>query len=254
MDFDILIIGSGPGGYVAAIRASQLGLKVGVVEKENIGGVCLNWGCIPTKSLLKSAQAYEYAVHAESYGVSITGPVTPDLGKMVKRSRDVAEGMSKGVQFLFKKNNITVIEGFGKLKSANEVEVIASNGEQKLLSAQHIVLATGARSKELPNLKQDGKKIIGYRQALTLEKQPESMIVVGSGAIGSEFANFYHSIGTKVTLVEFLPTLVPNEDEEVSKALERSFKKAKMKILTNSSVEHVDTSGDLCKVTIKTPK
>lgn len=254
MDFDILIIGSGPGGYVAAIRASQLGLKVGVVEKENIGGVCLNWGCIPTKSLLKSAQAYEYAVHAESYGVSITGQVTPDLGKMVKRSRDVAEGMSKGVQFLFKKNNITVIEGFGKLKSANEVEVTASNGEQKLLSAQHIVLATGARSKELPNLKQDGKKIIGYRQALTLEKQPESMIVVGSGAIGSEFANFYHSIGTKVTLVEFLPTLVPNEDEEVSKALERSFKKAKMKILTNSSVEHVDTSSDLCKVTIKTPK
>jgi dihydrolipoamide dehydrogenase len=254
MDFDILIIGSGPGGYVAAIRASQLGLKVGVVEKENIGGVCLNWGCIPTKSLLKSAQAYEYAVHAESYGVSITGQVTPDLGKMVKRSRDVAEGMSKGVQFLFKKNNITVIEGFGKLKSANEVEVTASNGEQKLLSAQHIVLATGARSKELPNLKQDGKKIIGYRQALTLEKQPESMIVVGSGAIGSEFANFYHSIGTKVTLVEFLPNLVPNEDEEVSKALERSFKKAKMKILTNSSVEHVDTSGDLCKVTIKTPK
>jgi dihydrolipoamide dehydrogenase len=254
MDFDLIVIGSGPGGYVAAIRASQLGMKVGVVEKENIGGVCLNWGCIPTKSLLKSAQAYEYALHAESYGVTISGEVKPNFEKMVLRSRDVADGMSKGVQYLFKKNKIEIINGLGKLKSASEVEVTNIEGEKKIISAKHIILATGARSKELPNLKQDGKKIIGYRQAMTLSQQPKSMVVVGSGAIGSEFANFYHSIGTEVTLVEFLPNLVPNEDEEVSKALERSFKKAKMKILLGSSVEKVDTSGKLCKVTIKTPK
>jgi dihydrolipoamide dehydrogenase len=254
MDFDLLVIGSGPGGYVAAIRASQLGMKVGVVEKENIGGVCLNWGCIPTKSLLKSAQAYEYALHAESYGVTISGEVKPNFEKMVSRSREVAEGMSKGVQFLFKKNKIEIINGFGKLKTASEVEITTASGEKKTVTAKNIVLATGARSKELPNLKQDGEKIIGYRQAMTLKKQPKSMVVVGSGAIGSEFANFYHSIGTEVTLVEFLPNLVPNEDEEVSKALERVFKKAKMKILLNSSVEKVDTTGELCKVIIKTPK
>jgi dihydrolipoamide dehydrogenase len=254
MDFDLIVIGSGPGGYVAAIRASQLGMKVGVVEKENIGGVCLNWGCIPTKSLLKSAQAFEYAKHAESYGVSISGEVKPDFGKMVKRSREVAEGMSKGVQFLFKKNKIEIVNGYGKLKKAGEVEVENSDGKKKTIKAKHIILATGARSKELPNLKQDGKKIIGYRQAMTLEKQPKSMVVVGSGAIGSEFANFYNSIGTDVTLVEFLPNVVPNEDEEVSKALARSFKKSKMKVLLKSSVEKVDTSGKLCKVTIKTPK
>jgi dihydrolipoamide dehydrogenase len=254
MNFDLIVIGSGPGGYVAAIRASQLGMKVGVVEKENIGGVCLNWGCIPTKSLLKSAQAYEYALHAESYGVSISGDVKPDFPKMVQRSRDVAEGMSKGVQFLFKKNKIEIVNGFGKLKSAGEVEVTDADGKVKTISAKHIILATGARSKELPNLKQDGKKIIGYRQAMTLEKQPKSMVVVGSGAIGSEFANFYNTIGTDVTLVEFLPNVVPNEDEEVSQTLARSFKKAKMKVMLKSSVEKVDTSGELCKVTIKTPK
>lgn len=254
MDFDLIVIGSGPGGYVAAIRASQLGMKVGVVEKENIGGVCLNWGCIPTKSLLKSAQAYEYAIHAESYGVSITGEIKPDFEKMVKRSRDVAEGMSKGVQFLFKKNKIEIVNGFGKLKSASEVEVSSPDGKSKTITAKHIILATGARSKELPNLKQDGEKIIGYRQAMNLPKQPKSMVVVGSGAIGSEFANFYNTIGTDVTLVEFLPNVVPNEDEEVSQTLARAFKKAKMKVLLKSSVEKVDTSGKLCKVTIKTPK
>ncbi|MCF8361967.1 MAG: dihydrolipoyl dehydrogenase [Prolixibacteraceae bacterium] len=254
MDFDLIVIGSGPGGYVAAIRASQLGMKVGVVEKENVGGVCLNWGCIPTKSLLKSAQAFEYAKHAESYGVSISGEVKPDFEKMVKRSRDVAEGMSKGVQFLFKKNKIEIVNGYGKLKKTGEVEVEGSDGKKKTIKAKHIILATGARSKELPNLKQDGKKIIGYRQAMTLKKQPKSMVVVGSGAIGSEFANFYNSIGTDVTLVEFLPNVVPNEDEEVSKALARSFKKSKMKVMLKSSVEKVDTSGKLCKVTIKTPK
>ena len=254
MDFDLIVIGSGPGGYVAAIRASQLGMKVGVVEKESIGGVCLNWGCIPTKSLLKSAQAYEYVIHADSYGVSVSGEVKPDFGKMVQRSREVAGGMSKGVQFLFKKNKIEVVAGFGKIKSASKVEVTGSDGSKKVITAKNIILATGARSKELPNLKQDGQKIIGYREAMTLPKQPKSMVVVGSGAIGSEFANFYNSIGTDVTLVEFLPNVVPNEDEEVSKALERSFKKAKMKILLSSSVEKVDTSGELCKVTIKTPK
>lgn len=254
MDFDLIVIGSGPGGYVAAIRASQLGMKVGVVEKENIGGVCLNWGCIPTKSLLKSAQAYEYAIHAESYGVSITGEIKPDYEKMVKRSRDVAEGMSKGVQFLFKKNKIEIVNGFGILKSASEVEVIGTDGKTKNITAKHIILATGARSKELPNLKQDGEKIIGYRQAMNLPKQPKSMVVVGSGAIGSEFANFYNTIGTDVTLVEFLPNVVPNEDEEVSQTLARAFKKAKMKVLLKSSVEKVDTSGKMCKVSIKTPK
>lgn len=254
MDFDLIVIGSGPGGYVAAIRASQLGMKVGVVEKENVGGVCLNWGCIPTKSLLKSAQAYEYALHADSYGVSISGEVKPDFDKMVKRSREVAEGMSKGVQFLFKKNKIEIINGFGKLKKAGEVEVEDAKGNKKTVKTKHIILATGARSKELPNLKQDGEKIIGYRQAMTLKKQPKSMVVVGSGAIGSEFANFYNTIGTEVTLVEFLPNVVPNEDADVSQALARSFKKAKMKVLLKSSVEKVDTSGKLCKVTIKTPK
>lgn len=254
MDFDLIIIGSGPGGYVAAIRASQLGMKVGVVEKESIGGVCLNWGCIPTKSLLKSAQVLEYAQHAESYGVSISGEVVPDLEKMVERSREVAASMSKGVLFLFKKNKIEVINGFGKLKSASEVEVTDAEGNKTTISAQNIILATGARSKELPNLKQDGQKIIGYREAMTMKTQPKSMVIVGSGAIGSEFAYFYNSIGTQVTLVEFMPEVVPNEDEEVSKTLARSFKKAKMKIMLNSSVENVDTSGELCQVTIKTPK
>lgn len=254
MDFDVIIIGSGPGGYVAAIRASQLGLKVGVIEKENLGGICLNWGCIPTKALLKSAQAYEYALFAAEYGVSVSGEVKPDFGAMVKRSRGVADGMSKGIQFLFKKNKIETINGFGKLAGKNAVEVTDTGGKKKTVTAKHIILATGARSRELPNLKQDGEKIIGYRQALSLDKQPKSMVVVGSGAIGSEFACFYHSIGTEITLVEFMPNVVPIEDEEVSKQLERSFKKMKMKVLTSSTVEKVDSSGDLCKVTIKTKK
>ena len=254
MNYDVLIIGSGPGGYVAAIRAAQLGLKVGVIEKENLGGICLNWGCIPTKSLLKSAEAYQYAQHAAEYGVSITGEIKPDFSAMITRSRGVAEGMSKGIQFLFKKNKIEAINGFGKLTGKGLVEVTSEDGEKTSYSAKHIILATGARSKELPNLKQDGKKIIGYRQAMTLPKQPQSMVVVGSGAIGSEFAYFYQSIGTQVTLVEFLPNVVPNEDEEVSKTLERSFKKMKMKVMVASSVESVDTSGDVCQVTVKTKK
>jgi len=254
MDYDVLVIGSGPGGYVAAIRASQLGMKAAVVEKENVGGICLNWGCIPTKSLLKSVQAYEYAKHAADYGVTIGGEVKADFPAMVKRSRDVAGGMSKGVQFLFKKNKIETISGFGKLAGKNTVEVTDDSGKKKTYKAKHIIIATGARSRELPNLKIDGEKIIGYRKAMSLDKQPKSMVVVGSGAIGSEFAYFYQSIGTDVTLVEFMPTLVPNEDEEVAKQLERSFKKMKMKVMTSSTVEKVDTSGKKCKVTIKTKK
>jgi dihydrolipoamide dehydrogenase len=254
MDYDLIVIGSGPGGYVAAIRASQLKMKVGVVEKAELGGVCLNWGCIPTKSLLKSAQVFDYFTHAEDYGIIVKGDVQPDFNAIISRSRNVAEGMSKGIQFLFRKNNIEHLKGFGRLAGDSSVEVEDENGNKKKYTAKHIIVATGARSKELPNLKQDGKKIIGYREAMTLSKQPSSMVVVGSGAIGSEFASFYRSIGTEVTIVEFMPRLVPNEDEEVSKQLERSFKKLKMKIMTSSSVESVDASGEKCIVNVKTPK
>jgi dihydrolipoamide dehydrogenase len=254
MNYDVIIIGSGPGGYVAAIRASQLGKKTAVVEKAELGGVCLNWGCIPTKALLKSAQVFNYLNHAADYGISISGEIKPDFGAMIKRSRDVADGMSKGIQFLFKKNKIDTIPGFGKILPGKKVEVTDAAGKKSIYEAEHIIIATGARSKELPNLKQDGKKVIGYREAMTLSKQPKSMVVVGSGAIGSEFAHFYNSIGTEVTLVEFLPTLVPLEDEDVAKQLERSFKKAKMKVMTASSVESVDTKGKLCKVKVKTKK
>lgn len=254
MNYDIIVIGSGPGGYVAAIRASQLGKKVAVIEKAELGGICLNWGCIPTKALLKSAQVFNYLSHAADYGISVKGEVAPDFEGMVTRSRNVAEGMSKGIQFLFKKNKVESIQGFGKLKTGKTVEVTDADGNKKDYTADHIILATGAHSKELPNLKQDGKKIIGYREAMTLKKQPKSMVVVGSGAIGSEFAYFYNSIGTEVTLVEFLPNIVPLEDEDVSKQLGRSFKKAKMKVMVGSSVESVDTKGKLCKVRIKTKK
>ncbi len=246
--FDVIVLGSGPGGYVAAIRASQLGLKTAIVEKENLGGVCLNWGCIPTKALLKSAQVFDYLKHADSYGLTVE-EFDKDFGKVVERSRGVADGMSKGVQFLMKKNKIEVINGFGKLKPGKKVDV-----DGKEYSADHIIIATGARSRELPNLKQDGKKVIGYREAMTLKTQPKSMIVVGSGAIGVEFAHFYNSMGTEVTIVEFLPNLVPLEDEDVSKQFERSFKKAGIKVMTNSSVEKLDTSGKLVKATVKTSK
>ncbi len=254
MDYDLIIIGSGPGGYVAAIRASQLKMKVAVVERAELGGICLNWGCIPTKSLLKSAQVFDYLTHASDYGITISGVAKPDFNAIISRSRSVADSMSKGIQFLFKKNNIVHIKGYARLAGKDLVEVEAPDGNKKSYSAKSIILATGARSKELANLKQDGKKIIGYREAMTLEKQPGSMVVVGSGAIGSEFANFYQSIGTSVVLVEFLPRIVPNEDEEVSKQLERSFKKMKMKIMTDSSVESADTSKEKCIVNVKTPK
>lgn len=254
MNYDILVIGSGPGGYVAAIRASQLKMKVAVIEKAEIGGICLNWGCIPTKSLLKSSQVLDYMNHASEYGIKIEGEIKPDFQAIVARSRNVADGMSKGVQFLFRKNNIDLIKGTAFLKGGDNVEVIDSEGIKKSYSSRNIIVATGARSKELPNLRQDGKRVIGYREAMTLEKQPSSMVVVGSGAIGSEFACFYQSLGTQVTLVEFLPRIVPNEDEEVSKQLERAFKKNKMRVLTDSTVESADINGEKCMVRIKTPK
>jgi dihydrolipoamide dehydrogenase len=253
MAYDVIVIGSGPGGYVAAIRASQLGLKTAVVEKENLGGVCLNWGCIPTKALIKSAQVFEYIQHASDYGITV-GNSKVDFTAMIKRSRDVAVGMSKGVTFLLKKNKIDVLEGHGKLVPGKKVEVKGSDGKISIHEAKHIILATGARSRELPNVKQDGKKIIGYREAMTLENQPKSMVVIGSGAIGSEFSYVYNAIGTKVTLIEYLPNIVPVEDEEVSKQLERSFKKAGINVMTESSVESVDTSGAGCKVKVKTKK
>lgn len=250
--YDLLVIGSGPGGYVAAIRASQLGMKVGVIEKAELGGVCLNWGCIPTKALLKSANVFEYIRHATDYGIEVKD-YKADLTGMVKRSRDVADSNSKGVQFLFRKNKIDHIAGFGKVKKGGKVEVTDDKGKKSELEAKHVILATGGRSRELPNLKIDGKKILGYREAMILEKQPKKMVVVGSGAIGVEFAYFYQALGTEVTLVEFLPRIVPVEDEEVSKALDKAFKKQGMKIYVSSEVTAVDTKGKNCVATVKTP-
>jgi dihydrolipoyl dehydrogenase len=251
--YDLIVIGSGPGGYVAAIRASQLGMKVGIVEKAEIGGICLNWGCIPTKALLKSAQVFEYISHASDYGINIKD-ASVDFGGMIQRSRDVASGMSKGVEFLLKKNKIEKLLGFGKLKPGKKVEVTAEDGTKTDYSADHIILATGGRSRELPSLPIDGKKIIGYREALVMDKQPESMVIVGSGAIGVEFAYFYNSIGTDVTIVEFMDRIVPVEDIEVSKQLARTYKKNKMKIMLESEVTSVDTKGKKCKVHVKTKK
>ncbi|MDT0293840.1 dihydrolipoyl dehydrogenase [Mesonia ostreae] len=251
--YDIIVLGSGPGGYVAAIRASQLGFKTAVIEKESLGGVCLNWGCIPTKALLKSAEVFNYLKHAEDYGLSVK-EADKDFDAVVDRSRNVAEGMSKGVQFLMKKNKIDIINGFGKLKSGKKVEVKDKDDKMKEYQADHIIVATGARSKELPNLPQDGEKVIGYRKAMSLKKQPKSMIVVGSGAIGVEFAHFYNAMGTEVTIVEYLPNLVPLEDADVSKEFQKSFKKAGIKVMTNASVESVDTSGKTVKAKVKTKK
>jgi len=253
MKYDIIVLGSGPGGYVTAIRASQLGFKVAVIEKENLGGICLNWGCIPTKALLKSAQVFDYLKHASDYGLTVK-EFDKDFNAVVKRSRDVAEGMSKGVQFLMKKNKIDVIDGFGKVKPGKKVDVTAADGKVTEYSADHIIIATGARSRELPNLPQDGKKVIGYRQAMTLAEQPKKMIVVGSGAIGVEFAHFYNAMGTEVTIVEFMPNIVPVEDEDISKQFERSLKKAGINVMTNSSVERIDTSGNGVKAFVKTAK
>lgn len=252
MSYDVIVIGSGPGGYVTAIRAAQLGLKTAVIERESLGGICLNWGCIPTKALLKSAQVFEYLNHAEEYGISVKD-AKADFSKIVKRSRDVADGMSKGVQFLLKKNKLDVISGSGKITAKGKVEV-DDKGKKQIVEGKHIIVATGARSANLPFMPQDGKKIIGYREAMSLPKQPKSMVIVGSGAIGSEFAYFYNALGTQVTLIELLPNIVPVEDEEVSKQLERSFKKQGINIMTGAQVESVDTKGDGCKVKVKTKK
>ncbi len=253
MDFDVIVLGSGPGGYVAAIRAAQLGQKTAIIEKENLGGVCLNWGCIPTKALIKSAQVFEYMNHAEDYGLSVKD-ASHDFSKVVGRSRDVADGMSKGIQFLMKKNKIEVIEGTGVVKPGKKIEVTDAKGGKKTVSGKNIIIATGGRSRELPSLPQDGKKIIGYREAMTLKDQPKSMVIVGSGAIGVEFAYVYNAMGTKVTIVEYMPRIVPVEDAEVSKELERTFKKAGMDIKTGAEVTKVDTSGKGCVVTYKDKK
>jgi len=251
MNYDIIVIGSGPGGYVTAIRASQLGLKTAIIERESLGGICLNWGCIPTKALLKSAQVFEYLNHAKDYGISADN-IKADFNAVIKRSRDVADGMSKGIQFLMKKNKIDVIMGTATVKAGKKVEVKAADGNISTVESKHIIIATGAKSRQLPNLPQDGKKIVGYRDAMTLPKLPKTMVVVGSGAIGVEFAYFYATMGTKVTIVEFLPNIVPVEDEEVSKQLEKSLKKIGIDIMTEASVESVDTKGEISKVTVKT--
>jgi dihydrolipoamide dehydrogenase len=253
MNFDVIVIGSGPGGYVAAIRASQLKMKVAVIEKAELGGVCLNWGCIPTKALLKSAQVFEYIKHADSYGIKVS-EAHANFSEVIKRSRDVAGGMSKGVQFLMKKNNITILNGFGKLAAKGKVEVTDAEGKKELHEAKHIILATGARSRELPALKIDRKKIVGYYDAMILPEQPKSMVIVGSGAIGCEFAYFYHTMGTKVTIVEYMPNILPVEDEEVSKMLSKIYKKSGIEIMTESEVTGVDTTGEGCKVHVKTKK
>lgn len=249
--YDIIIIGSGPGGYVAAIRASQLGFKVAIVERSELGGICLNWGCIPTKALLKSAQVFEYIQHAKDYGIDVKD-ANVDFSAVVKRSREVAGGMSKGVQFLMRKNKIDVIAGTGKLLAGKKVEVTDANGTKTVYDAQHIILATGGRARQLPGLPIDGKKVISYREAMVLDSQPKSLIVVGSGAIGVEFSYFYNSIGTKVTIIEFQDRIVPVEDVDVSKQLEKNFKKAGIEVMTSSSVESVDTSGVGVKVNVKT--
>ena len=252
MNYDVIVLGSGPGGYVSAIRASQLGLKVAVIEKESLGGICLNWGCIPTKALLKSAQVFEYINHAEDYGITVK-EANADFPAIIKRSRDVADGMSKGIAYLTKKNKVEVIYGFGKLKKGGVVSV-TNDGQTKEYSAKHIIIATGARSRALPNLPQDGENIIGYREAMTLKEMPKSMVVVGSGAIGVEFAYFYNTMGVDVTLVEYQKNIVPVEDEDISKQLQRSFKKSGIKVMTNSSVEKVNVLKSGCEVVIKTKK
>ncbi len=251
MAYDLIVLGSGPGGYVAAIRASQLGLKTAIIEKESLGGICLNWGCIPTKALLKSAQVYEYIKHAKDFGIEASGQ--HNFEAVIKRSRGVADKMSKGVQFLMRKNKIDVVMGTGTLKAKGQIEVVGADGKTQLVEGKNVIIATGGRSRELPNLKQDGKKVIGYREAMSLPAQPKSMIVVGSGAIGVEFGYFYNSMGTKVTIVEFLPRVVPVEDEDISKELEKNLKKSGLEIMTSSEVLSLDTSGNGVKAKVKTP-
>jgi len=252
MAYDVVVIGSGPGGYVAAIRASQLGFKTAIIEKESLGGICLNWGCIPTKALLKSAQVFEDIKHAKDYGIEASG--SANFEAVIKRSRGVADKMSKGVQFLMKKNKIDVVMGYGKLVAKGKIEVTGADNSKQTVEAKHIIVATGGRSRELPSMKLDGKKVIGYREAMNLPSQPKSMIVVGSGAIGVEFGYFYNALGTRVTIVEFLPAIVPVEDEDISKELAKNFKKTGIDIMTNSEVTSVDTSGNGVKAKVKTPE
>lgn len=250
MSYNLIVIGSGPGGYVAAIRASQLGMKVAIIEKESLGGICLNWGCIPTKALLKSAQVFDYVNHSQDYGINIKN-ASVDFSSIIKRSRGVADDMSKGVNFLMKKNKIDILNGFGKIISKNQVEITNDNNESQVIESENIIIATGGRSRELPNVKIDGKKVIEYRKAMSLDKQPKKLVVIGSGAIGSEFAYFYNSIGTDVTLIEYLPNILPLEDIDVSKQLKKTFIKSGIKIMTNTEVTGVDTSGKGCKVSFK---
>ena len=254
MNFDIIVVGSGPGGYVAAIRAAQLGKKVAIIERSEVGGICLNWGCIPTKALLKSSHVYKEILHASTYGIDLEGSVKPNFTKIIERSRGVSATMSKGVQFLLKKNGVEVIEGFATLLGTCRLSVSKEGEENRIFEAEHIILATGARAKEFPNLKADGDKVITYRAAMSLSEQPESMVVVGSGAIGVELASFYHELGTKVTIVEFLPNLVPTEDIEIAKYLERSLRKAKLAFMTSTSVTNIDATGDKCVVTVTNAK
>ncbi|HUP13294.1 MAG TPA: FAD-dependent oxidoreductase, partial [Niastella sp.] len=250
MAYDVVVIGSGPGGYVAAIRAAQLGFKTGIIEKESLGGICLNWGCIPTKALLKSAQVFEYIKHAQDFGIEASGK--QNFPNVIKRSRGVADKMSKGVQFLMRKNKIDVMMGFGKIVAQGKIEVTAADNNKQTIEAKHIIIATGGRTRQLPSMPIDGKKIIGYREAMVLPEQPKSMIIVGSGAIGVEFGYFYNSMGTKVTIVEFMPRIVPVEDEEISKELEKNFKKQGIDIMTSSEVTSVDSSGNGVKAKVKT--
>ena len=247
--YDLIVLGSGPGGYVTAIRASQLGLKTAIIEKESLGGVCLNWGCIPTKALLKSAQVFEYLKHAESYGLKVKD-FDKDFDSVVKRSRDVAGGMSKGVNFLMKKNKIDVLNGFGKIQS-NKTVLIENEGNVDSVEADNIVIATGGRSRVIDSIPQDGKKIIGYREAMTLQKQPKKLIIVGSGAIGIEFAYFYNSMGTEVKIIEYMDRILPVEDKDISNQLSKTFKKSGIQILTNSEVISSDTKGKGVKVSVK---
>ena len=250
MNYDVIVVGSGPGGYVAAIRASQLGLKTAIVERESLGGICLNWGCIPTKALLKSAQVFDYINHAADYGIKTTEP-TADFDAIVKRSRGVADKMSKGVTFLLKKNKIDVLMGNGKLVAGKKVAVTDAKGATKQYAAKNIIIATGARARQLPNIQIDGKKVMGYREAMTLPAQPEKMVVIGSGAIGSEFAYFYNTLGTEVTIVENMDDIFPREDKDVSKEMKKIFKKSGMKLMTSAAVQSVDTKGTGCKVSVK---
>ena len=235
MEVDLCVIGSGPGGYVAAIRAAQLGLKTVCVEKESLGGVCLNWGCIPTKALLRSAEVYELCKRSSEFGI-MTENVAFDFGSIIKRSRDITKQISKGVAYLFRKNKVTHVQGTAKLKGAGIVEVTSDKGVEKI-TAKHVILATGARARSLPNVDFDGEHILSYREAMTLKERPKSLIVLGAGAIGVEFASFYSSLGTDVTIIEYQPRLVPNEDKDISEELERAFVKHGVQCMTGHGVQ-----------------